>query len=475
MNKGWMTTAMVAAITLMAGCDDDDNNSRRSSERSVHPESDGRAQVRVVHAVADAPNVNVLANGDTLLSDVPYGVASGLLAVNPGTYSLQVDGILPAGTATVIGPADVALPDDLITSVLAVNTLAGIEPLIVTTPDTRVASDSVRVTVVHGAAAAPQVDVHVTAPADALGTPTGSFAFKESLGPLIIPAGSYRIRVTPAGDDTVLFDTGAAGLPLSGGSDLLITAIANTGPGAAPINLLVDNGEGSSLVRDAATPATLKVVHAAPTVGDAEVFVSSESLGLADVELIDVIRYLQIIPAADSAVDVVAAADYQVKVSQNNTGANAALIDMAGIGLDAGQAYTVIASGGSNSEAAQLLLSEDDNRAVATEARVKVIHAAPDAGVVDVYVNAAGTVSDQQILNGDVTPALPDFAFGEITGYLALTAGDYDVRVVAGDGTLIAINTTVSLTNGLVANAIAVGPDGVDNDPAGFSLLLTTN
>jgi hypothetical protein len=476
MNKGWKLTALTAAIALMAGCDDDnDNNSSRSTERAANPEADGRAQVRVVHAVADAPNVNVLANGGALLSNVPYAAASGLLAVNPGTYSIQVDGIVPGGTATVIGPADIALRDDLITNVLAVNTLAGIEPLIVTTPDTRVASGSVRVTVVHGAAAAPAVDVHVTAPGDALGEPAGSFAFKEFLGPLTVPAGSYRIRVTLAGDDTVVFDSGATGLPLASGSDLLITAIANTGPGAAPIALLVDNGSGSSVIRDAATPAALKVVHAAPTVGDAEVFVSSASLSLADVELIDSIGYLDVIPSASTSVEVVAAADYQVKVAQNNTGAGAALIDVAGIGLNAGQAYTVIASGGSNGEAAQLLLTADDNRAIATEARVKVIHAAPDAGVVDVYVNAAGTVTDQQILNGDVTPALADFAFADITGYLSLAAGDYDVRVVAADGTLIAIDTTVTLTNGLVANAIAVGPDGVDNDPAGFGLVLTTN
>lgn len=476
MNKVWMTSALVAAMTALAGCDDDDNNSSASSERAVNPAADGRAQLRVVHAVADAPDVNVLANGSTLLSNVPYAVASGLLAVNPGTYSVRVDGILPGSTATVIGPADIALADDVITSVLAVNTLASIEPLIVTTPDTAVASGDVRVTVVHGAAAAPAVDVYVTAPLDALDAPVGTFAFRESLGPVTIPAGSYRVRVTLAGDDSaIVFDSGEAGLPLPGGADLFITAIANTGPGASPINLLVDNGSGSSVIRDAATPAAIKVVHAAPTVGDAEVFVSSPSLGLADVELIDVIEYLQVIASASSSVEVAAATDFQVKVAQNGTGAASALIDVAGIGLDAGQAYTVIATGGSSGEAAQLLLTADDNRAIATEARVKVIHAAPDAGVVDVYVNAAGTVSGADILNGDVTPVLAGFEFGAITPYLSLPAGDYDVRVVAASGTLLAIDTTVTLSNGLVASAIAVGPDAVDNVPAGFGLLLTTN
>ncbi|NPU94789.1 MAG: DUF4397 domain-containing protein [Gammaproteobacteria bacterium] len=473
--KATISGVVLLSAFMLGGCNDDDNNTRSGGERTVSPAADGVARLRVFHAVADAPNVNVLANGNAILTNVPYGAASALLGVNPATYNVQVDGILPGGTTTVIGPAGIPLGDADITNVLAVNTLAAIEPLVVTVPDATIGANSVRLTVVHGAVAAPAVDVHVTAPADLLGEPVGSFVFRETLGPVTVPTGSYRVRVTLAGTENVVFDTGAGGLTLSGGSDLFLAAIANTGPGASPIQLLVADGEGSAILRDAATPAALKVVHAAPTVGDAEVFVSSASLGLNDVELVDTIEYLQIIPSASSSVNVDAAHDYRVKVAQAGTGADAALIDVAGVALNAGTAYTVVATGGSNGAAAQLLLTADDNRAIATEARVKVVHAAPDAGVVDVYVNAAGTVSPAEILNGDVAPALDNFAFSDITPYLSLAAGDYDIRVVAGDGTLLAIDTSVTLSNGLVATAIAHGPDAVDNTPAGFGLLLTTN
>lgn len=475
MNKQWITLSLIAMLATTAGCGSDNDKSRRTTEqRNVQPEADGKAQLRVVHAVADAPAVNVLANGAVLLDGVPYGVASGLLAVDPGTYSVQVDGIVPGGVATVVGPADIQLSDDEITNVLAINTLAAIEPLIVTTPDTQVAANEVRLTVVHAAAAAPAVDVYVTDPAASLTTPVGTFAFKETLGPVTVPSGNYRIQVTLAGDSAVIFDSGDGGLALAGGADLFVTAIANTGPGSSPIHLLVDDGSGSSIIRDDTTPASLKVVHAAPGVGNAEVFVSSASLGLSDVELIDTIEYLQVLPAADVALEVAAADDYAVSVAQDGSGIASALISQADISLDAGQEYTAIATGGSSGEPAQLLLIADDNRAVATEARVNVIHAAPAAGTVDVYVNAAGSVSAAAILNGDVTPAIAGFAFGATTGYLSLAAGDYDVRVVAG-GSVLAIDSTVSLSNGLVANAIAVGPDEVDNAPAGFGLVLTTN
>lgn len=471
MNKLTTTGLLAISISLLAGCNDDDDNKTSTAERST----DGIARLRVVHAVADAPNVNVLANGNAILTNVPYAAASALLSVEPSSYDVQVDGRLPGSTATVIGPAEIMLRDDQITNVLAVNTLAAIEPLVVTTPDTTVDADSVRLTVVHGAAAAPTVDVHVTAPDAPLGESTGSFAFKQTLGPVTVPAGEYRIRVTLAGTDTVVFDSGASGLALAGGSDLLVTAIANTGAGDAPISLLVADGEGSALVRDTDTPVALKVVHAAPTVGDAEVFVSSASLGLDHVELVDSIAYLGVVPTADSRVNVEAANDYQVKVAQAGTGAEAALITADGVALTAGQAYTVVATGGSNGEDAQLLLTADDPRAIATEARVKVLHAAPAAGVVDVYVTPAGSVSTSDILNGDVTPTLNDFAFAAVTDYVSLAAGSYDIRVVAGDGSLLAIDTSVTLANGVVANVIAHGPDAADGTPDGFGLLITTD
>jgi len=50
------------------------------------------------------------------------------------------------------------------------------------------------------------------------------------------------------------------------------------------------------------------------------------------------------------------------------------------------------------------------------EARLRVIHASPDAPAVDVLVNGA--------------PAITDLSFSESSGYAALPAGRYDVQVV---------------------------------------------
>ncbi|HET8708534.1 MAG TPA: DUF4397 domain-containing protein, partial [Pseudomonadales bacterium] len=400
MKYSVLSLSILISLGLLAGCNDDDNDHpANNGAPGSSLATDGKAQLRVFHAVADAPDVNVRANGGTVLTGVPYAAASALIGVMPDTYSVAVDGILPNGTATVIGPAEIKLSDDQITNVLAVNTLANIEPLVVTVPEISVAKDSVRLTVTHAAAAAPAVDVYVTAPAAGLSEPVGEFAFKQTLGPVTIPAGTYRIRVTLPNSDRIVFDSGASGLPLAGGSDLFLAAIENTGPGQSPIELLVADGKASSLIQDSATPADLKVVHAAPSVGAAEVFVSSPSLNLANVELINSLNYLQQTPA-EGSLGVRPANDYQVAVAQDGTGIGAALINVGPVALKAGAEYTAIASGGSNGEAATLLLTQDDNRAIATEARVKVIHAAPDAGTVNIFVTPADTVSTTQILNG---------------------------------------------------------------------------
>jgi hypothetical protein len=65
-------------------------------------------------------------------------------------------------------------------------------------------------------------------------------------------------------------------------------------------------------------------------------------------------------------------------------------------------------------------------------AGVRVIHASPNTGPVDVYVNT---------LPGAASPAIEDLAFTQGTGYVPLAPGTYDFRVTPANATSpIAIN-----------------------------------
>jgi hypothetical protein len=59
-------------------------------------QQDRPAQVRVLHAVPDAPNVDIYVNGNKVLSDIAFKDISGLMPLPEGRYHID---IYPAGTS----------------------------------------------------------------------------------------------------------------------------------------------------------------------------------------------------------------------------------------------------------------------------------------------------------------------------------------------------------------------------------------
>ena len=213
------------AATALAGCSDDDNTGPATE-----------AGVRVVHASPDAPDVDVLVDGATVLSDVPYLTASDYLGVAAGSRNLKVNA---AGSTTSVIDANVNLVDGADYTVIAGGLVSSIEPIVLEDDRTAPAAGSVRVRAVHGAPSAPAVDIYITAPgADIAGMAPAlaNVAFGASSEYIEAPAGSYQVRITPAGSQTVVIDSGT--LTLAAGQ--VRTALAVDAPGGgAPFSLLL--------------------------------------------------------------------------------------------------------------------------------------------------------------------------------------------------------------------------------------------
>jgi hypothetical protein len=437
---GWLVAA-----SLLAGCDNDDDVTQL-------PVATTPAKLRVIHASADAPNVNVLAGTSTLVSGLAFKSATAFQNVPPGVATVRVNGILPSGTATVIGPVNLPFESNISYSILAIGDVGAIEPIVITESVAPVAAGSVRARVVHAAAAAPQVDVYVTEPTALLAQSVSlaRLAFGERSGQVSVTGGDYRIRVTAANNpNAVVFDSGTVALPA--GADLLVVAVENTGPGAAPISLLVSTGTSSFEILDTATPAQLRVIHASPDAPAVDVIVN-DNFGAPVLEDVP-------FPAFSDYLTVPGGA-YNLKVTPANN-AGVIVID-ADVTLDAGQRYSVYATGLLAAIAPYVLV--DDNRSVATNAKVRIVHTAPSAGAVDVYVTAPGAGI------ATATPALTNVPFRAESGYLNVAAGSYDVTVTPTGTKTAAIGpATITVINGGVYTAAA--RDAVGGS-APFGLIL---
>ena len=216
--------ALLASVAL-AGCDDDEPNAPAAT-----------AQLRVVHASPDAPNVDVLVDGAVALSNVPYKASSSYLAVPSGSRNLRVRA---TGTTTVVINANAPITAGEAYTVLATGSLAGIQPLVLEDDLTLPAAGNIRLRLVHAAPAAGNVDIYVTAPGADIATATPTLTgvpFRGFSDYLEVPAGTYRVRITPAGTKTVAIDVNNVALA----AGQVRTAVAVDAPGGgAPLGAIL--------------------------------------------------------------------------------------------------------------------------------------------------------------------------------------------------------------------------------------------
>ena len=435
--KGIKIFALPAVLSLsLSGCflDDDSDPLPLPPPPPPPPPVVVDASVQVVHTSIDAPNVNVLANGEAAIEGLAFGQASDVLSLPPATYSIAVDALLPGdASATVIGPLDLALEEAVRYTVFAVGKVAEqtLEPLVVTGTVDDVAAGKIRLQVVHAASTAPEVDIHVTAPGAELGAPLATLMFKDFTDYVEVDPAEYQVRITLPGTDTVVFDSGT--LPLTtAGTDLVVAAVDSQYSGASPVSLLAVGQDGSELaILDANATASVRVVHNVSDAPAVDVIVNDA------ITLVDALAFPDFTPYVGVAPDT-----YNVKVAADAD--NSVVVIDADLTLEAGAFYSVLAVGSLGEASIEPLVLADMPRRVATEAQVRIVHGSTLAGEVDIYVTATEDISA-------ATPAFAAVPFKAETGYVSLAAGDYVVTVTPAGSKTAAIGP-VALT--LEANSI---------------------
>lgn len=189
--------------------------------------------VRVVHSAADAPAVDIAANGSTVLQGLRFKDFSDYLPVPPGTYTFTVN--VSGTSTTVLNSGPVTLLGGNAYTFYALGRLDRNTLRLMGAGDDVVApaSTAAKVRVVHGASLAPAVDVYATTPfAPLTGAPALTSVPFPLAGPyLTVPAGNYQGRVTVAGTRNVAIDSGR--LRLTGGTVRTIVAVDPVEAGGA--------------------------------------------------------------------------------------------------------------------------------------------------------------------------------------------------------------------------------------------------
>jgi hypothetical protein len=118
-----------------------------------------------------------------------------------------------------------------------------------------------------------------------------------------------------------------------------------------------------------------------------------------------------------------------------------------------GRYYTVIAA--NNAAAIEPLVIDEDGSAPATgQLRLRVVHAAPAAPAVDIYVTPSQDITS-------LNPAVPNAAFKSISSVLDIAAGKYYVRATeAGTKNIVFDSGEVTLGEGSNLTLVAVEQSG---------------
>ena len=196
--------------------------------------------------------------------------------------------------------------------------------------------------------------------------------------------------------------------------------------------------DGTGVTGAESAPAELRVAHLSPDAPAVDVWVDG-SVVLSNVPFQTISGYL-----------AVPAGTYRVQVTP--AGATEPVVIDATLPLSSGVSYTVAATG--LLAGIQPIVLEDD-RMAGSGAKVRFVHASPDAPNVDV------TLADGTVLFSDVAFRQTDDDLAASGGYLSVDAGTYDLQVrVAGTDTVALDLPGVGLAGNLTVFAVGLAGDG---------------
>ncbi len=390
------------------------------------------ATVRVIHASPGAPDVDVLLDGQPLLEGVTYGTASDYTAITPEEHRIQV---VPMGQT-----ADAAVVDETLGAepgqaylVVVFGLLNDIGGAIYDVDLSEIEPGTARVRMLNLSPDAGDLDLLETGGDEWF----GDVALGEASDYRDVAPGTYSADLRGEDDrilqtvtdltfeETQVYDVVALG-QIADDTLEVQSLITSVSPPCAEV--LGIEGAGSD--------ACLRLVHAAPDTPPVDIY-------LNDAQIAQNLEY-------GTATEYVAAPSgtgRNMRVTATGAPLEEAIVDWP-FDLQAGQAYELLVTGAG--EELELNITGTDLRPlVEGQARLRVFHASPDAGEIDIGLEG----QEENLFEG--------VDFRDATDYIVLDAGDYPLEVrPGGEDLTVALQADVALAEGVTYDLVVVGrPD----------------
>ena len=208
-------------LAFAAACEDDLTNPSAQEGR-----------VRAIHAIGNAPAVDVLADGAVAAGALTFGNKSPYASLSAAAHTITVRATGQTAALLTAAPTVAANTDYTFVAAGRLGATTGPTPRLIAITDAAApASGQASIRVVHASPAAGNVDVYATAPTADIATATPvltNVAFGAVATPLNVAAGTYRFRVTPTGTKTVAIDVN--NVAVSAGKFVAV-AVGDNAPG----------------------------------------------------------------------------------------------------------------------------------------------------------------------------------------------------------------------------------------------------
>jgi hypothetical protein len=393
----------------------------------------GQALVRIVHASPDAGEVDVLVDDRPVATNLAFGQASDFLALPDGTFRFQV---VPAGSAADAAVIDdeVDLDDGRAYEFVVANLLAEIESQTYEIDRERIEEPgSARVRVINLAPDAGEVDVAVAGQDEPLFDGLG---FADASEYAEVAAGPLDLELRSDEDDAQVL-LAAPGLVLEAGVVYDLLAIGQAGDGSLQLLTLTATtrlpcGEIFGVAADPEA-ACVRMVHVSPGAPNLDLYVDNEAE-----PLVANLGY----GGATPEWLALPSGNHRFRVVPTGQPVDDALVDEE-VELDAGDARDIVVLN---------ILDEIELLPVelalswlpAGQARLRVVHASPDAGIVDIGIGG-----------GD--PVYQAVQFEDETEHIELDATTYDLELRNEDGQVVLAWPDVALEAGYLYHAYLIG------------------